>query len=369
MACRSHVFFVGMLLAATLFSAGCASAPKVPFVKQAPKANRQNPVVQIVGMWDVAEGRDPDGKRCRGFAGQILFLGNRKGTPVEVDGEVMIYVFDDVGTPEEQAKPIHQFRFDNRAWNQHLKSGSMGPSYHCFIPYTRPGNHEANCTIRMKLTPSDNTPVVTSESAHMALRGKSRLRPETDTQYAALPKQAYQTSRPLESRNSRTTTIPLEQRKQPLYDGDVQPAGYYTPETVEQRMRRIFEEYQREQAASSAYQADRPVAASSRMKLKPAGVVTAYAEVADDDRAANQISQASYEYEADDYSPLHPLTANTAPLHAPPRRHPLADDDGDAQPIQARSVAPWTPNSQRVSIDLSAPDTDDGLLGHTSRIE
>lgn len=155
------------------WSAGCATL-EIPWLNQVPEASAKNPVVKILSLWEPSEGRDPQGLPCRGFAGQVLFLGNKGGTPVKVQGDVSIYVFDDFGTVEEQSRPLHVFEFKGGSWERHLKVGTLGPAYHVFVPYTRPGGYEANCSIRIKYLPADGSPVVFSDPSNLPLKGKPR---------------------------------------------------------------------------------------------------------------------------------------------------------------------------------------------------
>jgi len=207
-------------LAALLSSVGCATFD-VPWFDRVPEASAKNPVVKVLCMWEPAEGRDPHGLPCRGFAGQILFLGNKGGVPVKVHGDVKIYVFDDFGTPEEQSVPVHQFAFDDRAWNNHLKVGTFGPAYYVFVPYTRHGNHEANCAVRIKYTPTEGIPIY-SESCTINLKGKTRGFSASETE--AIEPSAVE---------RRVTTIPLR------HDGD-QPS--ISPLNVE-RANLLLEEF------------------------------------------------------------------------------------------------------------------------------
>lgn len=253
---------------------GCASL-HIPFMNSAPQASARNPVVQIVCMWEPSEGRDPSGAPTRGFAGQILFLGNKGGTPVGVDGEVMVYVFDDLGTEEEQSAPIHQFRFDARAWNNHLKPGTLGPSYHCFIPYTRPGGMEANCTVRMRYTPTDTTQsVLLSDASHIAMRGRSRKTAESH--YVLNPRVTYETSQPLPQRQVRTTTIPLlNAPNTAIADLGNSPATQAGPLSSEERTRQILDDYRREQAAKQQIAATAvPATPSPRIRLSSGNAPT-----------------------------------------------------------------------------------------------
>ena len=151
---------------------GCSTF-HVPFEKKIPKASASDPVVQVLCLWQQAEGRDPEGYPCKGFSGQILFLSNKAATPVQCDGDVRIYLFDDQGDTEAQAKPLRQFDFDAGSWDVHLTKTSLGPTYSVFVPYVRRGVKDANCALRIRLKPKTG-PVVFSELSNMPLNGNKK---------------------------------------------------------------------------------------------------------------------------------------------------------------------------------------------------
>ena len=157
-----------MVLMSGCASGGFLGASKHDF----PKADAENPATRCLDLWEPADGKGLDGRPARGFAGQIFFFTQnpRSRTPVEVDGDVRIYVFDDQGTPEEQAKPIHQFDFIGGAWRKYLVDTQFGPAYNIFIPYVRKGSHQAQCALRVRLTPPDGS-VVLSDMADVTLKG------------------------------------------------------------------------------------------------------------------------------------------------------------------------------------------------------
>lgn len=191
-------------------ASGCATL-QLPWGKdQFAKAGAQNPVVQIVCLWEQAEGRDPDNVPCRGFAGQIMFLGNRHATPVEIEGDIRIYLFDDVGTVEEQSKPLHQFDFNHDAWKIHLSKSAVGPSYSVFVPYTRRGQHNPKCSLRVRLTPKVG-PTIFSEMTTLPLRNAASL-PEA-TIVSETPPEEVRVQKEVQKSMSRLTekssTIPL----------------------------------------------------------------------------------------------------------------------------------------------------------------
>jgi hypothetical protein len=152
---------------------GCAHVDLLAWARSVPEASEKNPVFNIVSVWEPSEGRNTDGLPTRGFAGQLFFFTRSSPTPVKVNGDVRVYVFDDQGTAEEQAKPIHQFDFLGDAWTMHLQDSTLGPSYNVFIPYTREGQWQANCQLRLRLS-TESGQVVHSEMVEVALPGSPR---------------------------------------------------------------------------------------------------------------------------------------------------------------------------------------------------
>uniref|UniRef100_A0A7C2NXD1 Lipoprotein n=1 Tax=Schlesneria paludicola TaxID=360056 RepID=A0A7C2NXD1_9PLAN len=339
--CGRKLWCVGVAL---LFAAsGCATL-EFPWDQTTPTASAKNPVVQITCLWEPSEGRDPDGLPCRGFAGQILFLGNKGGTPVKVDGSVMVYVFDDQGTPEEQTRPIHQFSFDAAAWSQHLRVGTLGPAYHVFIPYTRKGTYEASCSLRVKLTPTEGSPIY-SDPSTIPLRGKKReLTAAAEVISCPTPRTSVE-----EPRGSRTTTIPLDPREQ---------ASPTAAPVNEDRVHRLLQEFLKDQATQDLQRAHQTSAisrgyASERIRFDGKRVE---AEPSSRQRLlAQQAAAANSDSASPRRNPLseHPLAEHDLSEHAartakrpPARRHPLEDDPqaatlaAEAEPVTDGGIVP-----------------------------
>ncbi|MDB5334809.1 MAG: hypothetical protein JWN70_428 [Planctomycetaceae bacterium] len=151
-----------LLTLACLFLSGCgASGLNFNFSKEkVEKESADNPVEQLVPVWQEAEGPGINPAHVtRGFGGQIYFITRQRGAPSEVNGKVRIYLFDDHGDVEERSKPIHQFDFDAGAWTAHLIKSKLGPAYSVFIPYTPPDNLATECALRIRYTPAEGSPV------------------------------------------------------------------------------------------------------------------------------------------------------------------------------------------------------------------
>src|SRR5579872_5219778 len=157
---------------------GCASLGALNLSREEfPKSGPKNPVVRIVGIWQAADGVSGN-HASRGFSGQILFFDSDTKLPAQVDGEVLVYVFDDQGSAEEQIKPIHEFKYPADTWNAFLGRGPLGATYSVFIPYTRPGLHQANCTLRLRYTPKQG-PTIYSDMVQVLLPGAVKAKSAT----------------------------------------------------------------------------------------------------------------------------------------------------------------------------------------------
>ena len=151
-----------LLTTVCLFLSGCGTAGlNFNFQKEkVEKETADNPVEQIVPVWQEAEGPGINPAHVtRGFGGQIYFITRQRGAPSEVNGKVRIYLFDDHGDLADRSKPVHQFDFEAGAWSAHLIKSKLGPAYSVFIPYSPVGHAITECALRIRFTPAEGSPV------------------------------------------------------------------------------------------------------------------------------------------------------------------------------------------------------------------
>tara|TARA_R110002111_G_scaffold262613_1_gene339474 strand:- start:59141 stop:60034 length:894 start_codon:yes stop_codon:yes gene_type:complete len=171
-------------------------------------ASLKKPAVEIVALWEPAEGKGVDGLPTRGFAGQILFFQHNNSSPVYVKGEVLVYLYDDQGDLKEQSKPLHQYKFDAGAWQVHAVESTLGPAYQVFIPYVRKGRDQAECALRVQLTQKD-APDIYSRMISVKLEGKTpQAKAQSLTQQQ--PEQKAKANVEVDTLARRETGKPLE---------------------------------------------------------------------------------------------------------------------------------------------------------------
>lgn len=231
------------VLLAGLMISGCGGGKSIRRwfggPKEFPKATAENPAVEVVSVWQPAEGTGVNGLPSRGFAGQVMFFTRTSPEPVQVNGDVRIYLFDDTGTVEERKKPIHQFDFTPEAWNTHITDGTLGASYNVFIPYTKDNPYQTRCNLRVRIQ-QPNKPPVFSEAIAVTLPGPIA---KTETQKAASPQSFSMTK----------STVPINPGREE-YEAAVQQASHQFSHQFSQAVATPAEDYQFSEEQMAAIQ-------------------------------------------------------------------------------------------------------------------
>lgn len=164
---KRGIRFLAVVCVAAL--AGCSSTSLLR--KDMPRKGDSNePAIQMVTVWQPAQGRGLNGLPTRGLSGQLMFFTRRNPSPVIVEGEARVYLFDDQGAADEQARPIHQFDIRPEVWPAHQQVGTLGPTYQVFVPYPRNGREQVECSVQIRFTQKEG-PVIFSEMTSVTLPG------------------------------------------------------------------------------------------------------------------------------------------------------------------------------------------------------
>lgn len=355
------------------------------------RASARNPVVKIVCILEPAEGRDPKGVPCQGFAGQVLFL-TRSELPVSVDGEIRIYEFDNQGNEADQSKPLHTFDFDGEAWSQHYHYGTLGPAYSVFIPYMRRGISEATCAIRVRLKPKEG-PAVFSEMTEIKLVGfehgkhpiktpvvDRRVESTTPEDLTSVNKRRRTTTIALNGRNGSVESLPVTSDTNPIQQAafeivsDTQPMS--SDDARNAQMEQMVKELRamQKEAASAKPTANpakaprlledteidstkiRTKAAEGAVERKPEPVIST-PNVADDLQTSTRIKPKSVAAVA---APRHPLEDDkefsTAAQARRMKGHPLANEELPSIMRQSATAAGEKSIQSRHPLDDSDVD-------------
>ncbi|HVT28142.1 MAG TPA: hypothetical protein VHE81_09010 [Lacipirellulaceae bacterium] len=168
------------LLTVVLCSVGCTQSiqwktPKIfsldsswPFRdKDAP---RKGTPVRIVGTWTDTVLTQPGQKPQRGFGGRLMFYDKEGDKPILVDGQLVVYAFDEDGRDPTDNKPTRRYVFPADQMPIHMSKSEIGASYSFWLPWDEVGGPRTEVSLISRFEPKSGG-VVTSEQTRQVLPG------------------------------------------------------------------------------------------------------------------------------------------------------------------------------------------------------
>ncbi len=108
-------------------------------------------------------------KTVRGFGGRVIFYGAREDTPIEVDGAVVVYAWDDTAGRGQEA-PDRKYMFKADSMEKHYSPSKIGHSYSFWLPWDAVGGETKHITLVTRFV-SVAGGEVTSNAANVVLPG------------------------------------------------------------------------------------------------------------------------------------------------------------------------------------------------------
>jgi len=250
---------------------GCATINAITGRPTIERETARNRAVTCLCLWEEGKGQDAEGHSARGFVGQIYFFNARAPSPVAVDGDVRIFLFDDAGPEDDQTQPLHQYDYVNGAWDAFLSESEIGTGYSVFVPYPRKGHDKASCSLRLRLTRTDDSRVF-SDMAQVSLGG-TRVQETPDGSVADLGKTVSELPQKLRLKSETIGT--REDGNVYLASGtSSEDRSEQTPATNgtgirEDRLREILEELKRERQVDQTPEVDLRVSARELFEGQP----------------------------------------------------------------------------------------------------
>lgn len=171
---------VSLLLLLALVSTGCQSLDltdrfnlkrRIPW-KRDEKEIRQGVPTRIVATWTDAVLHRP-GEAERGFGGRLYFYDNKGGDPIEVEGQLVVYAFDETGREPTDNRPNRRFVFPPGQFEQHKSDSELGVSYSIWLPWDAAQNGPpADISLIARFEPSGKGNLITSDQTRQRLPGK-----------------------------------------------------------------------------------------------------------------------------------------------------------------------------------------------------
>ena len=210
-----------------LLAAGCTSLtvpavsdwpvtlPSWPAKNAAPEAPQTLAVV-----WNAAVLQHPGSTPTRGLGGLVTFYGPDRSTPIRVEGQLNVYVYDDASRPADKVAPDAKYVFPAEQLAGHYGQSALGHSYSIWIPWDRAGGPRQELALTACFQPVEGEPVM-GMPTRVVLEGPTRTGGQPDGTSTVGPRAASpdgspdaagSPSRPARNepvREMTTTTLPL----------------------------------------------------------------------------------------------------------------------------------------------------------------
>jgi hypothetical protein len=109
-------------------------------------------------------------KPQRGFGGRLLFYQKESANPVRVEGQLVIYAFDELNGDPHKTEPTRRYVFPAEQLSIYESESPLGPSYSVWVPWDDAGGPEAKVSLIARFEPKEGG-VVVGEQTHHYLAG------------------------------------------------------------------------------------------------------------------------------------------------------------------------------------------------------
>jgi hypothetical protein len=121
---------------------------KDPFAKKNAKKSAEPKLgvpERLVVIWKDAVYEHPAVPPTRGIGGRLYFY-DSEDNPIKVDGEVVIYGFDDTAG-DDKTEADKKFVFKQESFASHYNATALGPSYSIWLPWDKLGGKELSVSL------------------------------------------------------------------------------------------------------------------------------------------------------------------------------------------------------------------------------
>ena len=182
-----QIILISWAVALVLTTVGCTAFTKnlqsandtLPWNVEAAKTRRLDSTpVRIAAVWTHDIVNVPGSRPVQGFGGRIYFY-NHEQKAIKVDGELVVYTFDDTDASQQgvaNRNPDRKFVFRADHLQTHLSDSELGPSYSFWIPWQEFGGEQRLISLVPVLMPSEGRNV-TGHFSKTSLPGKQKSLP------------------------------------------------------------------------------------------------------------------------------------------------------------------------------------------------
>src|SRR3954463_9514231 len=128
---------------------------------------QQGTPVRIVGAWTDTVMTQAGQKPQRGFGGRIIFYDKEGKKPILVDGQLIVYAFDETNRQATDNKPTRRYVFPADQMAIHMSKCDMGASYSFWLPWDDAGGPKTEVSLICRFEPKGGAVVTGEQTKHL----------------------------------------------------------------------------------------------------------------------------------------------------------------------------------------------------------
>jgi hypothetical protein len=125
---------------------------------------------RIVSTWTDTVLHRTGQKPMRGFGGRLVFFGRDEDEPIPVQGQLVVYSFDETDRDSQDTAPTRKYVFPAEQFVRHESASELGPSYSVWLPWDEVGGLQKNVSLIVRFEPTEG-PMILGEQTHHLLPG------------------------------------------------------------------------------------------------------------------------------------------------------------------------------------------------------
>jgi hypothetical protein len=123
--------------------------------------------VRMEGNWTDTVLNQAGKKPQRGFGGRLFFYGRDEQKPILVDGQLVVYAFDEMGREPTDNKPTRRYVFPADQMSLRMSKTEVGASYSFWLPWDEAGGTQTEVSLICRFEPKGGAVVVSEQTRHL----------------------------------------------------------------------------------------------------------------------------------------------------------------------------------------------------------
>ncbi|MDR0705376.1 MAG: hypothetical protein LBF88_10365 [Planctomycetaceae bacterium] len=124
------------------------------------------PPSKAVAVWEPAVKHESGQEPQRGFGGRVYFYDQEAKKPIKINGNVVVYAFDEENRNPDDNAPTRSYLFDKDDVKKIYSKSKLGPSYNCWVPWDSegPDGNAKKVSLIVRYIPEVGSSVVSSQA-------------------------------------------------------------------------------------------------------------------------------------------------------------------------------------------------------------